>query len=307
MLVLSTVFWSFSFPVMKALALEQQKLLPGTGTWFFTSLGVMYRFGAAGLLMLIFVARQFRKCSRLEIEQGLLLAAFGVGGILFQMNGLAYTSAPVSAFLTQTYCALIPIWVALTHHRAPSMKMLLCLALVLLGVAVLAGVSFHSLKLGRGEIETLIASGLFAGQILALEHPRYASNNAMRLSAFMFVGMALLSAPLVAVTAPNADACLQAYASPAAVGFLAVLVIVCTLGGYLLMNRWQHGVTATEAGLIYCLEPLFTSALALFLPAWLARRAAIDYANDPLTARLLAGGTLVTAANALLQSKWFKK
>jgi drug/metabolite transporter (DMT)-like permease len=306
MLVLSTLFWAFSFPVMKALGLEQQKLLPGAGSWFLTALGVVVRFAAAGLLMLPLLIRAGGKISRREVEQGMVMAAFGVGGILFQMDGLAYTAASTSAFLTQGYTVIIPLWVALTTRRRPSPKIIFCVALVLAGVAVLADLNWHSLKLGRGELETVIASVLFAGQILTLEHPRYAGSRPMSFSIVMFLLMALFSLPLVCATAPNAAACLRACASPAACGFLAVLVVVCTLLGYLFMNRWQPDVTATEAGLIYSIEPVIVSVLALFLPAWFSGWADIPYPNEQLTARLLIGGALVTAANLLLQSRWLE-
>jgi len=44
--------------------------------------------------------------------------------------------------------------------------------------------------------------------------------------------------------------------------------------------------------------------MALFLPAWFSLWANINYSNEQLTARLLVGGVLVTAANLLLQSPW---
>jgi drug/metabolite transporter (DMT)-like permease len=118
----------------------------------------------------------------------------------------------------------------------------------------------------------------------------------------MFVIMALLCVPGVWLTTPNTTACLRAFASPAACGFLAVLVIVCTLGGYLFMNRWQRDVTATEAGLIYSVEPVITSVLALFLPGLISIWAGISYPNEILTTRLLIGGGLVTAANVLCRN-----
>ena len=303
MLLLATMFWASSFPLMKSLALEQQKLLPGAGTWFFTSLGVMYRFGAAGVLLALFLRRDLLRISRLELEQGLGLAVFGVGGILFQMDGLAYTAASTSAFLTQCYVVFIPVWVALVHRHRPAPKVIVSIVLVMIGLAILAGLDFNSFKLGRGEAETLIASLLFTGQILWLERPRYAANHPLRFSFVMFAGMALLCVPGVWLTAPSVEACWQAYSSPATWGFLATLVIICTLGGYLFMNRWQRDVTATEAGLIYCVEPVLTSLLALFLPAWVSIWANINYANETLTARLLIGGCLVTAANVLLQKR----
>ena len=88
---------------------------------------------------------------------------------------------------------------------------------------------------------------------------------------------------------------------------MTALVLVCTLAGYLIMNHWQRHVTATEAGLIYCLEPVFASVLALFLPAWFSAWAGIDYPNEQLTTRLLLGGALVTAANIFLQTPWLEK
>ena len=303
MLLGATIFWAVSFPVMKALALEQQKLLPDGSSWFFALLGAMYRFGSGGLILAVIICRDLRNITRLELEQGLGLGVFGVGGILFQMDGLSYTAASTSAFLTQCYCLFIPLWVALTHRRLPPRKVFFSVALVVTGLAILAGLDFRDLKLGRGEAETLIASLLFAGQMLWIERPRYASSNPLRFSVVMFAVMAVLCLPGVWLTAPSAAGCLRAFASPAALGFLAVLVVVCTLGGYLVMNRWQRDVTATEAGLIYSVEPVLTSVLTLFLPAWISIWANVSYPNETLTSRLLVGGGLITLANVLLQRR----
>lgn len=304
MLVLATPCWAVSFPVMKALALEQQKLLPDTDSWFLTALGVAMRFGASGLLTLPLLFRRGAALTRLEAEQGLVLAAFGGAGILFQMDGLAYTAASTSAFLTQGYTVFIPLWVMLTTRRLPSLKLISSIALVVLGVAALAGVKWQSLNLGRGEIETVIASVMFTGQILALEQPRYQANRPTQFSVVMFLAMALFGACVAWAKSPAAGAAWRAYSSPAAWSFMAVLVVVCTLAGYLIMNRWQRRVTATEAGLIYCIEPVFASIMALFLPGLFSRWAGISYANETLTLRLMTGGGLIILANGLLHSRW---
>lgn len=306
MLVFCTLLWALSFPAMKALALTQQGLMPQSGSWFFTSLSVTYRFGVAGVVLGLLNFRQMRSLRRLEAEQGMLLAMFGGVGILFQMDGLAYTSASTSAFLTQGYCVFIPVWLALAHRQWPTRKTFLCIALVVAGVAVLAGINLHSLHLGRGEIETLLASFLFTGQILGLNHPRYAGNRPMVFTTVMLLGMALVGAPLACATAPDAALWLRAYASPAACGFLAIITVFCTLAAYAVMNVWQREVTATEAGLIYCAEPVFASLLALFLPGIFSSWAGISYPNEIVNARLLIGGGLITAANVLLQSRWLE-
>lgn len=291
---------------MKALALAQQALLPGTGSWFFTSVGVLYRFGAAGLILCVIFFPALKTISRCEVEQGVVIALFGAGGILFQMDGISYTAASTCAFLTQGYCVFIPLWVALTRRRWPPLKIFISTVLVVCGVAVLSRLNIHDLKLGRGEWETLIASLLFTGQILCLESPRYAANRPEVFSTVMFLTMALLCVPLALATAPNLAAFQRAYASGATCGMLAILVVFCTLIAYVMMNRWQKFVTATEAGLIYCIEPVIASVLSLFLPAILSSWAGVHYPNEQLTARLFIGGGMITAANLLLQSKWLQ-
>jgi drug/metabolite transporter (DMT)-like permease len=306
-LLFCTALWGVSFPTMKALEAVQETLLPDANSWFITALGILYRFGIAGLILVVIFWRDLKTLSRRELEQGLILAGFGAGGMAFQMDGLAYTAASTSAFLTQGYCVFIPLWIAVTHGRHPSVKTLASIALVVTGVAVLARISLHSLTLKRGELETLIASLMFTGQILSLEHPRYRENRSGNFSTVMFLGMTLLCVPLVMATAPSAAACLHAYASLPACGFLAVLIVFCTLIAYTMMNYWQRHITATEAGLIYCLEPAFASLFALFLPALFSRWSGIHYANEQFTLRLLIGGGLVTAANILVQSPWLEK
>lgn len=291
---------------MKALALTQLAILPGAGSWFISSLSVLYRFLFAGGLLLLVSYAEIKTISRLEIEQGMWLAFFTTVGLCLQMDGLAYTSASTSAFLTQLYCVLIPLWVAANHRRPPSVKIILCGVLVLGGMAVLVRLNPFALKLGRGEIETLAASVLFAAQILCLEHPRYAANRSVCFTAAMLLATTVFTLPLVVATAPGVAECFRVYASVPACGLMVVIVLFCTLGAFLLMSRWQRHVTATEAGLVYCAEPLFASALALFLPGWFSQWTGLNYPNEHLTTKLLVGGGLITLANVLLQSRWLE-
>ncbi|MGD0537844.1 MAG: DMT family transporter [Verrucomicrobiota bacterium] len=300
-LLLATLCWSVSFTVMRALVIVQQRAVPGAGTWFIANWCVALRFGLAALVVLLWQARSLSRLTRSEIAQGAGLGFFGAGGLVLQMDGLAYTSASTSAFLTQCYCLMIPLWVAITARRWPPPWVALSCVLVVAGVAILAGVDWSTFRLGRGELETLLASVLFTGQILWLQRADYTGNDANRFSLVMFVVMALGSAAAAATSRHAPGDWLRAYATPPTWGFLAVLVVICTLGGYLLMNRWQTHVTATEAGLIYCAEPVFASAAALFLPAWFSRWAAIAYPNELLTRNLVAGGGLVLLANVILQ------
>lgn len=300
MLVLATALWSVSFPAMKALGLAQQSLVPESSSWFFAALCIGLRFGVAAVAMAVWCLPTWRRLSRLEVSEGIGLGVFSCAGLVLQMDGLAYTSASTSAFLTQCYCLIIPVWLALWHRHWPSPTVMAGCAMVVVGVAVLSEVDWRTLRLGRGEIETLLASVAFTGQILWLQRPKFAANNVNHFSLVMFATIAVCALPVAWLTARQPMDLAQAYSTPATWSLLAVLVVFCTLGGCLLMNYWQPDVTATQAGLIYCAEPVFVCVVALFLPGWLSAWAGLDYPNETLHASLLLGGGLITAANILV-------
>ncbi|MBI3876134.1 MAG: DMT family transporter [Verrucomicrobia bacterium] len=301
MLLLATIFWGVSFPVMRALSLAQEQLLPAANSWFMTSAIVAVRFSVSALILIPWCWRTLRQLTWLEVWQGIGLGFFGGAGILLQMDGLAYTPASTSAFLTQSYCVLIPLIVAVRERRLPSWIVCGCTALVMIGVAVLARFDWREFKLGRGEWETLLGSIFFAAQMLWLERPGFAANRVSHFSLVMFLVMALLAAPVCAVTMNEPGDLLVFFRSPLVIALTAVLVLACTMVANLLMNRWQPQLSATEAGLIYAVEPVFASLFAMCLPAWLSAWGGFDYANERFTPSLLLGGGLILAANTLIQ------
>jgi drug/metabolite transporter (DMT)-like permease len=224
-------------------------------------------------------------------------------GMIFQNDGMQYTSASTAAFLTQLYAILIPLWLALRRRRLPPAVVWVSCVLVLAGVVVLARLDWRELRLGRGEVETLISSLFFMGQILTLDRADFAGNRPLPVTFVMFFVGAAVSMVLVGATAPRLADVPVLFTSIPWLGFTLALALFCTVGAFVLMNTWQPRITATEAGLIYCLEPLFASCLALFLPGLLSGWAGFDYPNETLTLNLLAGGGLITAANVLIQLK----
>jgi len=222
-------------------------------------------------------------------------------GMLFQIDGMQYTSASVSAFLTQFYAILIPVYLALRFRRSPPLVIWLSCGLVLAGVAILGRFDFHSMRLGRGELETLLCSVFFMWQILALEDKRAFANRVMPVTMVMFAVDALAFTVMALFTAPHLSNVLVPWTSVSWLAFTVILTAFCTLGSFTIMNKWQPKITATEAGLIYCFEPIFGSVMALFLPAIFSVWAGIHYANEPVTWHLLVGGGLITLANVLIQ------
>jgi drug/metabolite transporter (DMT)-like permease len=290
-----------SFPIVKVLGQVQTRLVPEASSWFLTAWLIAARFVVAAAVLLVWTLPTLRRITRSELWQGSGLALFGGIGLLFQVDGLAYTAATTSAFLTQFYCLLIPLWVALTQRRRPEAVVVASTLLVLLGVAILARLDWRDLRLGRGEAETLLSTVFFAAQMLWLERPCFAGNRTSHISLVMFAGSIVLFAPALVWTAPTAGAVLEAGRSWVVAACMGVLGLGCTLLAYGLMNHWQPRVTATEAGLLYCTEPLFASLFALCLPGWFSAWAGIQYPNEVVTPHLIAGGGAITLANVLIQ------
>jgi drug/metabolite transporter (DMT)-like permease len=300
-LLFSTVIWGISFSVIKAIWLAQEQLVPGAPSVFLAALGAVVRFGVAGAILALFACRTLLQLTRSELAQGVGLGVFGGLGILFQMDGLAHTPASTSAFLTQSYCLFIPIWVAWRRRSIPKLVVIASSVIAATGIAILSRFNWHEFKMGRGEAETILCALFFTGQILWLERPRYSGNRVTHFTVVMFATIAVLIAPIALFAAPSPGAIIRAYASVEVLALMGVLTLACTLAAYVLMNIWQPHVTATEAGLIYCIEPICASLFAIVLPGWLSRFANIDYANERITFHLLIGGGLVTAANVLIQ------
>lgn len=301
MLLLANFLWGISFPTIKALGMIQEQLTPGVSSWFITSMTVAPRFLLAALVLLVLQAKRLGDTTRSELKQGMMLGLFATGGMLFQNDGLQFTQASTSAFLTQLYAIMIPVWVALHKRRNPGGRVWICCSLVLAGVAILGRFDWKTLSLGRGELETLVSSVFFMGQILSLELPEFSRNRAERITLIMVIFEMLMFWMLAGLTAPSLSMLLVPWSSLPWLGLTLVLTLFCTLGGLGIMNAWQPKISSTEAGLIYCFEPIFGTLLSLCLPALYSAWSGIGYGNESATWHLLLGGGLITLANLMLQ------
>jgi len=301
MLLLANLFWGLSFPLIKTIQYTHQQLLPASDNWFVTAMTLAPRFLLGLIVLLVLCRKQLGTFTAGEWRQGIALGWTASLGMLFQIDALQFTSASVSAFLTQFYAIMIPVYLAWRAWRMPSVTIWLSCALVLAGVAILGRFDFRAMHFGRGELETLLSSVFFMGQILTLEKKRYFTNRVMPVTIVMFAVEALAFTMLALIKAPQLSDVLVPWSSMHWLGFTALLTIFCTLGSFTIMNKWQPKISATEAGLLYCFEPIFGSIMALFLPAIFSVWAGLHYANESVTWHLIVGGGLITLANVFIQ------
>lgn len=301
MLLLTSLYWGMSFPLMKAIGQLVEVEAPGASSWFYGAMMIMPRFLLAAMVVAVVIGPGLRSITRAEWHQGALLGGFSAGGMLLQADALQFTEASTVAFLTQFYAILIPLYVAVRTRENPGARVWLCAVLVLVGVGVLGRFDWRALRLGRGEAEVLLSSIFFGVQIFTLGRSEFAHNRPLPISFVMFAVQAVVFGAVVLVSAPDVAAIVAPLRSVPWWGLTLALTAFCTLGSFLIMNKWQPHISATEAGLLYCGEPVFGSFMTLFLPGLISAWAGLNYANESLTGHLLVGGGLILIANVLLQ------
>ncbi len=300
-LTLCTVIPGGAFVLAKASVLAQGPFAAGESSWFIAAHNLAPRFLLGVLVLVAVYGAAVLRLTRTEWKQAVFMAVMSFSGCLLQTDGLLRTSAATTAFLTQFYVILIPLWWAIVHRKRPTGTVLVACLLVLIGVGVLAHFDWRTFHVGRGESEILLATVFFSLMLCSLNWPAFAANRAERTSAARFLLEGALFAVVSVAVCRTPVHLVAPYASVSWLALMAATALLATAGPFVLMNRWQRFIPTAEAGLIYGLGPVFAALAEVFLPATLSRWTGIDYPNQPLTVTLVLGGALVLGANVLVQ------
>ena len=303
LLIGATVLWGLSFPLLRGLELAQQASAPHVSNFTVACADMAMRFGLSALLLLPFLGRNLLNATWREWSQAIGLGLLAGGGLYLQTLGLAWTDASITAFLTQLYTLIVPIIVAVRDWRLPTIRVSVACVMVLLGAAMLSPGLLTHFVLGTGEWVIILSTCFIATQIVWLERPIYAENRTGLVTLIMFMILACIFSFGYFMTGGTGSTTIQLFWSPALSLMSVALVLFCTATNFLIMNAWQRCVSATEAGVIYCIEPVIATVLSAFLPGWISRLAGIDYPNEALTWSLLAGGLLIISATILVATQ----
>jgi len=303
LLIGTTVLWGLSFPLLRGLELVQRAYAPQVPDAAMACADIAIRFALAVVFLVPFYGRGLSLVTLREWSQAIGLALFAAGGLYLQTLGLAWTDASITAFLTQLYTLIVPLIVAVRDRRFPSLRVVVACVLVLVGAAMLSPGLLGHFTLGPGEVVIIMSTFFMASQIVWVERPIYAENRAGVVTLVMFAIMAAAFTVGFFTTGGTAHSAGQLFGTPAIWALTLALVLLCTVFNFLIMNEWQRCVSATEAGLIYCLEPVIATVLSSFLPGWISRLASISYANETLSWSLLIGGMLIVGATVLVATE----
>lgn len=327
-LLLVNALWGISFPVVKVLnamsdshfgiaeATESNTFRLLTSTWM-----LAIRFSLAFILLVIFCFRVVYGTTRREWLAGACIGVLFFAGIVLQVIGLATIPASRSGFLTSLTTVFTPLLAVLLFKTIPSRWMVLGAFLALAGVMVLTdlivfdggGLSLAGDASSRwtlGDSLTTVGSMFFAVQVLLLDYFGRRMRS-LALTSGMFLVTAILSWMVTAVVlstslrtwtgVPEMDVADWWQLTLQGTYFVSMLVLasLCSLVSFGLMNRYQPHVTASQAAVIYSMEPVAASTWALFIPGWISMATGMMHPNEGLTWSLLTGGLMILIANVV--------
>lgn len=282
LIVVATMMWGVSFVFMKDVV---NVLEPA---WL---LGI--RFTIAGLILLVILRKRVAACfSAKMLGMGIVLGALDFSAFLAQTVGLQHTTPGINAFLTATYCVIVPfIWWAVAHRR-PGAYNVLAAVIAVAGIwLVSVSASGEGLTMGFGEAMTLVAAFLFASHMVAVS--KFAAfADALALTAVQFVseGCFGLITGAFSETAPT----LSVFTFDV-VWQMAFLVFFASIFAFGAQNLALAHVPPAQASLLLSLESVFGVLFSVVLT------------GEQVTARLLVGFVLIFVAISVSELLPLKK
>ena len=255
--------WGGSFVLMKD-AIVQQDVYSFLST----------RFILAALLMIAYRPTVFRGLTFKFIKQGVLAGILLGGGFIFQTFGLANTTVSNTGFITGMYLVFTPLISLIILKRKVLLVQWFAVAIAMIGLVL---ISYNGISIGTGEILVLISAFIYGAHFVALGEWSDGKNT-YALTLIQIMTIAAMSTVFAFINGfqmpPNASVW-------QAILFTAVFA---TFIGFLVQTKAQSVMSATAASVLLAMETPFALFFGLF------------FNNDPLTLRIIVGGSLVMIA-----------
>ena len=282
MLVVMALVWGYSFLTMKT-------VLDTVPTFMLLSC----RFLLSAIIMFVIFRKRIKAhFNREYLGFGVLMGCVIWSAYAAQTLGLVDTTPGKNAFLTGTYCILVP-FIALALFRERLTKWHIASALLcLVGVGFVA---LDNFSIQMGDLMTLVGAVFFAVDMAVVGHiGRTRDVSVLTSWMFLFVGLCSLAATIAFEPRVPAEQW-----TPEIIGQLVFLAVVCTTIGLLLQNQALSHVPPATGSLLLSLE---SPSGVLF---------SVLMAGEVLTGKLIFGFVLIFLSIVLSEThfsflrKWF--
>ena len=271
LILAATIIWGSSFVIVK----DVTNLL--SPAWI-----LMLRFSAAAVIMAVALLKhRGLYFERSHIGFGLLFGVAMFMGYYLQTIGITDTTPGKNAFLTGTYCVIVPFLAWAITKKRPSRFNIIAAFLCIVGIGFISlDGSAGMLSIRFGDAMTLGCAVFYALHIVLVSIFAQ-GRNIYVLTMWQFAGVALLSLVAGCVFEPG-----PTWASITPQGWisLAYLTVACTTLALLFQNIGQAHIPPASASLLLSLEAVFGVAFS------------VAFGAESLTARVVLGFALVFIA-----------
>ena len=268
LIIAATIIWGSSFVIVK----DVTNSMPPA--WI-----LVVRFTAAAIIMAVaFLKYRELYFERSHVGFGLLFGLAMFLAYYTQTIGITDTTPGKNAFLTGTYCVIVPFLAWALVRRRPNRYNIVAAVLCIVGIGFIS--LDGSLTMRFGDAMTLVCAVFYALHIILVS--QFAQGrNIYVLTMWQFVGVAICSLIVGGLFEPMPDWAavpMDCWIS------LAYLAVACTTVALLFQNIGQAHLPPASAALLLSLEAVFGVVFSVALGA------------ETLTLRIVFGFALVFAA-----------
>lgn len=271
-LICTTLIWGTSFVVLKS-ALDSI-----TPLWVLS-----IRFGGAALIMLLASIPLLKKLDKQYIKGGALMGICLAAAYTVQTYGLVYTTPGKNAFLTATYCILVPFLYWLMFGKKPDKYNIGAAVICLVGMGFVC--LNKDLSVNIGDVLTIIC-GLFYGLHIIATSRYVEGREPLLLTMLQFAVAAVVCLVFALLFEPKP----QSIPSGSWLG-IAYLTVMCTGVCFFLQTLGQKYTPPSAAAVIMTLESVFGTALSIAL------------GQETLTFSIILGFVLIFTAILISETK----
>lgn len=209
---------------------------------------------------------------------GAVLGILSGTAFVAQNIGLTDTTPGRNAFLTATYCVMVPFVNWAVARRRPGATSIVAAALGILGVGLLSLGDDFSVGLSWGDMLTLVSAVLYALHIVAVARFSASGHEVMTMTVTQLAMSAVVSLAAALVLEGVID--FGVFADPGIWGALFYLVILSSAVCMVVQNLGQAHVPPAPASLLLSLESVFAViASVLFYGEVVTPRLACGFAS----------------------------
>ncbi len=285
LLLVTTFIWGTAFLAQKYGAAA---LGPFAMTVFRNILGGCF------LLICLAVRRKgsVRPDCRASIVAGVCCGVPLFAAMATQQIGIYSTTPGISAFLTTNYVLFVPLLVAILTRHLPSRRVWVCALAALVGTYLICltghAASAGSLRIGKGELWTILCALFFAIQMVVVDHFSKKCD-VLIMSAVQLLTCSVLGAPFLLLPSESAQL--------AAGGLLTAWLPLIYCGIF------SSGIAYTLQNFAQARTPPALAAVMLSLESVFGALSGYVVLGDKLSVGQFAGCALVFSAALLVQLK----